>query len=387
MQDETRTFDKVKRDVMCNDYESGGIKMFDIEKHQDAFYLDWAEKYLKEDDKEWKDIPNETFKHLGGRAVFEGEIQYRQLKGLFTSYSTFWNEVLETWHKYKSELNDSIPQFHDGTVIFNNINISFKNKPLWSPECIKNNVIRIGDVLLNNRLMSYTQFIERYPAMKYPMVPYNIIANAVRNIVGELEHGENEQRNNFIINFGGRVVGSIGRKQFLNMIKISSVPYVLQLWKNKLEVDINNAQWMSAINATTETKLRTLHWKIIHNIYPTNILLSKMKVKENQNCEWCDCTDFMEHFFVECKKVKHLWEEIEFRLQIYTGQKLNLKISDILLGFNNSTLTQQQVNFVNYVILIGKLAVSKFKYGKKGDIIFIFEKEICMRSVSFDDTV
>ena len=49
MQDETRTFDKVKRDVMCNDYESGGIKMFDIEKHQDAFYLDWAEKYLKED--------------------------------------------------------------------------------------------------------------------------------------------------------------------------------------------------------------------------------------------------------------------------------------------------------------------------------------------------
>ena len=92
-------------------------------------------------------------------------------------------------------------------------------------------------------------------------------------------------------------------------------------------------------------------------------------------------------FFVECKKVKHLWEEIEFRLQIYTGQKLNLKISDILLGFNNSTLTQQQVNFVNYVILIGTLAVSMFKYGKKGEIIFIFEKEICMRSVSFDDTV
>ena len=207
-------------------------------------------------------------------------------------------------------MNDSIPQFHDGTVIFNNINISFKNKPLWSPECIKNNVIRIRDVIQNNRLMTYTQFIERYPAMKYPMVPYNIIANAVRNIEGELEHGENEQRNNFIVNFGGRVVGSIGRKHFLNMIKSSSVPYVVQLWKNKLEVDINNAQWMNAINATKETKLRTLHWKIIHNIYPTNILLSKMKVKENQNCEWCDCTDFMEHFFVECKKVKHLWEEI-----------------------------------------------------------------------------
>ena len=101
MQSDTRTFDKVKRNVMSNDYEFGGIKMFDLEKHQHAFYLDWAENFLKDGEKEWKEIPCESFKHLGGKAVFEGDITKKDLKGLFTSYSNFWNEVLETWHRYK----------------------------------------------------------------------------------------------------------------------------------------------------------------------------------------------------------------------------------------------------------------------------------------------
>ena len=169
------------------------------------------------------------------------------------------------------------------------------------------------------------------------------------------------------------------------MIKEKCTSYVLHLWLNKFNIQITSEHWLTVIRATKETRLRALHWKILHNIYPTNILLSKMKVKENENCEWCNCTDYMEHFFVECKKVKNLWKEIEIRLQICAGQKLNLKESDILLGFNSINLTQQQVNFINHVILIGKLTVSKFKYGKMGDIIFIFEKEICMRSVSFDN--
>ena len=133
MESDTKIFDRVKRDVMTNNYEDGGIQMFDLEKHQHAFYLDWAERFLKDDVKEWKEIPMESLNYLGGKTAFEGEISWDKFKGIFSSYSCFWNEVLETWHKYKSELNDSIPQFHDGTVIFNNINISFKNKPLWSP--------------------------------------------------------------------------------------------------------------------------------------------------------------------------------------------------------------------------------------------------------------
>ena len=52
---------------------------------------------------------------------------------------------------------------------------------------------------------------------------------------------------------------------------------------------------------TKETRLRVLQWKILHNIYPTNILLYKMKVRDDRMCSYCnDAVDCIEHFFFDC---------------------------------------------------------------------------------------
>ena len=85
MESDTKIFDRVKRDVMTNNYEDGGIQMFDLEKHQHAFYLDWAERFLKDEVKEWKEIPMESLNYLGGKTAFEGEISWDKFKGIFSS--------------------------------------------------------------------------------------------------------------------------------------------------------------------------------------------------------------------------------------------------------------------------------------------------------------
>ena len=55
--------------------------------------------------------------------------------------------------------------------------------------------------------------------------------------------------------------------------------------------------WLLSYKCTQETRLRVLQWKILHNIYPTYMLLSKMKVKENSKCSYCtDTVDVIEHF-------------------------------------------------------------------------------------------
>ena len=41
---------------------------------------------------------------------------------------------------------------------------------------------------------------------------------------------------------------------------------------------------------TGDYRLRVEEWKILHNIYPTNILFSKLKVKENNKCSYCTGT-------------------------------------------------------------------------------------------------
>ena len=48
----------------------------------------------------------------------------------------------------------------------------------------------------------------------------------------------------------------------------------VQFWNNKYpDLHINKVIFSSAFKATKEVRLRTLQWKIVHNIYPTQILL------------------------------------------------------------------------------------------------------------------
>ena len=63
-------------------------------------------------------------------------------------------------------------------------------------------------------------------------------------------------------------------------------------WKRKCDTDILNYLGI-AITASKESRLRLLHFKVLHNIYPTNILLYKMKIKTTNKCEYCNTFDFI----------------------------------------------------------------------------------------------
>ena len=62
--------ERVRRTVVCSDYEKGGLKMIDMETLQESIMLEWAECLMSEGNKEWKDIALFFFRHLGGKSVF-----------------------------------------------------------------------------------------------------------------------------------------------------------------------------------------------------------------------------------------------------------------------------------------------------------------------------
>ena len=72
------------------------------------------------------------------------------------------------------------------------------------------------------------------------------------------------------------------------------------------------------MTASKESRLRLLLCKILYNIYPANILLSKMKIKRNDKCEY----DFNEHFFFHCKKLEGFWKCVEQYFFLKTERKI-----------------------------------------------------------------
>ena len=75
-------------------------------------------------------------------------------------------------------------------------------------------------------------------------------------------------------------------------------PCCINFWNEKYDLSFSKHHWLVASKCTKEERLKLLHWKILHNIYPTNILLHKMGLRPSTYCSFCQETDYTEHLFL-----------------------------------------------------------------------------------------
>ena len=58
---------------------------------------------------------------------------------------------------------------------------------------------------------------------------------------------------------------------------------------------------------------------------------------------------------------------------------IKLKLKDVLFGYNE-TENGSDVLAINHVILIAKMCISKYRYGKYYDLLFLIERELSLRN-------
>ena len=171
-------------------------------------------------------------------------------------------------------------------------------------------------------------------------------------------------------------------KQFRSYLveKNTVEPIAVKFWQNEFGIEIDENNWLTAKKCTTETRLRLLHWKILHNIYPTNILLSKMGIANNMYCDYCtDEIDYIEHFFYHCKKVSCIWKYVEDEIYVKFGKTLKITVHDALIGLQNNRFSDSFVCHVNHLILIAKMCIGIYRYGTAFEIKNRFELELKIR--------
>ena len=174
----------------------------------------------------------------------------------------------------------------------------------------------------------------------------------------------------------------VTKQNFLETVKVT--PIAQSHWERKYNHVGFAPNWESiwnlAILVCKEARIRTQQWKVLHNIWPTNVLLRKMHKVDSEMCGYCrDEIDCIEHFFFKCKEVRSLWKNIEMLCSKIEGNVVKLNERDVLFGYNFSR--GQENVMQNKLILIGKLCISKFKFGKYPNLVFLFEAECVLRDI------
>ena len=156
--------DKIKRNIMINDYSNGGLKMIDLFSFNKSLKTIWIKKYLdKTNLGKWKLFFERELGRYGGEAVFLGNLNKTDIKHHFSSTNIFINEILMIWSEVNYTDNISSLQHYQSQPLWNNSLIRIDSKPIYFREWLANGISTIRSLMKDaNKPLSYEEFQNKY---------------------------------------------------------------------------------------------------------------------------------------------------------------------------------------------------------------------------------
>ena len=259
-----------------------------------------------------------------------------------------------------------------------------KKTTLFNSHCCKKDICKIKDIITGyGNIINLASFKNIYGARPDVLLVYNTFYNALIVHSDRIQFLCKEVSSDGYMWFGGHQIRDLDRKSILKLIKPTSTPNAEAAWSRLLNIIFSREFWKLPFESTKDTRLRVLQWKILHNIYPSGTLLYQMKIKPSDLCKFCGARGTILHFFFECKAVSQIWNEIKKLILIKTNYKISLTVQEVLLGvLPKKGIKKQDLYLINHLILIGKLVISKGKYGKVSNFISILEHELMLRKIN-----
>lgn len=145
--------------------------------------------------------------------------------------------------------------------------------------------------------------------------------------------------------------------------------------ENSAEVwaDIYKAPYQAA----RDTKLQALHFRVVHRFLPCNKFLQNIRIRRDDNCDFCQQSDTIEHFLFLCPLVKKFWSDLTEWMDREADIQLYLSLKAYLFGIPT---TMPQAKVVNFLLLLIKFFVYRQKLFHQGSLDVIhFLRELRLR--------
>ncbi len=102
------------------------------------------------------------------------------------------------------------------------------------------------------------------------------------------------------------------------------------------------------------TSIQVFQYKNIHRTLPCNEWLKNIKIKSDRKCTYCNNTDSITHFLIDCKSNNFFWKSWAKCWHSMTG--LNIRheshiLESIIIGFPGRS---DDAIVINYCILYAK---------------------------------
>ena len=317
--------DKIKRNVIVNRKNEGGLQMPNILSFCAAVKVAWLKKVLDINYiAPWKTLLLDSLEVFGG-----DKILYLRSEGLLSSlynFNSFWKSVFEVWAKFESPPPTTPDEVMSQTIWLNN-NIKRSGRKFIFSHWIQKGIYFINDLLTNDgKFMSFAEFRNLY-LLDVNFIEFYSVIDAIPLCWKRLVKNQNKTQN--IIHPHVNLLKNSLKptKPFYQILlaKTSSQNIkAMSKWQADLNLEINenwNQHFKRLYLTTDDTKLLSLQYKLLHRIIYTNSRLFKCQLTETELCTFCsEQKESLLHLFYDCSFVKtfilQLREEIALKCNI-----------------------------------------------------------------------
>ncbi len=328
--------DRIKRVKFIQNYESGGVKMPDVESHINALKINWIRR-VAQGNKKWltlfKLCVNMEINDVCCMGLSKFDAMKKNIK------NEFWYDVLFSWSSLISIVNNDDLDFNRiaKQYLWWNDKIKVGNKSVKYANWEERGVRFVNDLLNDNgTFMSKDEFEGLYNVRTNTVQYYGIIRAIKSNFnlkdLNRVKLTSPFRPNNMDVLFKQWK----GCKLFYNtFVRSKRIKQSKNIWQTEFRMDNDDWKDVCDLNFTfsTDTKYRWFQYRINQNILATNSFLKKINIRNDDLCTFCNISqETIKHLFIDCPVSKIFWNNVKSWIRTKTNVDLELISATILFG-------------------------------------------------------
>ena len=328
--------------------------MLHIEKILRSLQSSWVKRLLDENNNgKWKIFYKEKIKKVGGKIIFESNINEQDIKTLFPK-TDFFQDILIAWSKINFDNTEKINIGKE--LLWNNSYIKNNGMPLFNPVWYNRGIQYIEQIydFRKKDFFNFNDIVNLYDMPNKYFLFYNtLVASIPKEWKTKLKTEKiNIQRSETLL------LQSIKKKhlnKYLYVKQFQNEPKINLRQEEKWAIIFNDIHldwkniYLTPIQATIDTKLRDFQYKFIMRIIPTNTFLFKCKISNSNLCDFCNRNiETIKHLFWECQHSQHFWSQPKTFL---SEHNINIDINYKLICFGKQG-GQTKEKLANFIILL-----------------------------------
>lgn len=286
--------DKIRRQVVMQGYEKGGLRMVDINQFINALKISWIRRSITEG-KDCFIIHNTMYPFYKYCLLYGSEYIKMSLERI---NNPLWKDTYNALHALSIS----------GTPLWYNHNIKVGRRSCFIRNWFQSSVAYINDIMdRNGNFYSLNAFQEKW-SVNTNFLTYQGILAACESYLGQLsfQHLPLKEQQSLCSPLlysimrnkkGCRIIYDI-------LVNKNVQPASVVKWERDIRFEVApdwGKYFALPFKTTTDSTLLCFQPRLVLRILSTNCLLTKMGIKENENCSFCKLeAETLKYLFWEC---------------------------------------------------------------------------------------